>query len=363
MKVIVLTDKTPLGHRSIAKAIYGMLKDNNPNIQIEYVEHALSMNWWNGFYAFMYRFMPKLGELLYFMSKTRMVKFIVNYGIKIGDKRLVEVVLKRESDLVISAVNWYSQILSLVPNRRFKLATIVTDPWKTYDICFVPGADWHLVYDEKMKQKTIKMGIPEEKIIVTGWWVRGNMFEKYQKEVSDKPIIFIGGGSFGNSAIPRIMRIILGLNKPVKFIVNTGKDKIMFRIVEITKKILKMKGKDKIIEIENYGWIENIAKVLSRADIVFGKAGPNFLFDCIAQEKPFVAITHIWGQEDANLDLIREKKLGWVKEKYGELKIFLNEYLENPKKFNEMYKKTIGEEAERNKKTHQKFTSIVAFPR
>jgi UDP-N-acetylglucosamine:LPS N-acetylglucosamine transferase len=51
-----------------------------------------------------------------------------------------------------------------------------------------------------------------------------------------------------------------------------------------------------------------MAEVLSASDIVFGKAGPNFLFNVVACKKPFVAITHVGGQEDGNLDIIRKKK-------------------------------------------------------
>jgi UDP-N-acetylglucosamine:LPS N-acetylglucosamine transferase len=110
------------------------------------------------------------------------------------------------------------------------------------------------------------------------------------------------------------------------------------------------KGDDTVI-IKHLGWIENMAEVLSACDIVFGKAGPNFLFDAVATQKPFVAITHIGGQEDGNIDIIKKKKLGWIKEKNGEISDFLFEYLENPKYFEEKYTKNIKIEAENNKKT------------
>jgi UDP-N-acetylglucosamine:LPS N-acetylglucosamine transferase len=106
-----------------------------------------------------------------------------------------------------------------------------------------------------------------------------------------------------------------------------------------------------MVQIRNLGWIENMAEVLSACDMVFGKAGPNFMFDCVAREKPFVAITHVGGQEDGNIELLQEKKLGWVKEKAGLAIDFFLDYVENPKKYEEKYVKTIKEEAARNKKS------------
>lgn len=127
------------------------------------------------------------------------------------------------------------------------------------------------------------------------------------------------------------------------FVFNTGTDRLAYDLIEQKRKIL-LRKKSKVM-IKNFGWIENMAEVLSACDIVLGKAGPNFLFDCVACEKPFVAITHISGQEDENLDLIKKKKLGWVKESSLEIADFLDEYLENPNFFERKYQKEIRKEA------------------
>jgi UDP-N-acetylglucosamine:LPS N-acetylglucosamine transferase len=109
-------------------------------------------------------------------------------------------------------------------------------------------------------------------------------------------------------------------------------------------------NKSDTVIIKNLGWVDNMAEVLTATDIVFGKAGPNFLFDSIAVKKPFVAITHIGGQEDGNVELIRKKKLGWVREKGGIMVDFFLEFVENPEKYLEKYKKNIEIESEKNKK-------------
>jgi len=356
-KVLVLTDNMPWGHRSVARSIYGMLKEEKGDFEVEYVEHAISMDWWDAFYGSVYR-IPNIGDILYYISNLKISKKILENKIKQGDAKLTKLILSKKPDVVISAVNWYSQLVNRIENRKFKLVTLVTDPWRTYNISFVKGADWHFVYDEKMKQIATANGIPKDKIVATGWFVREEMYKKFKVKKSGKPVIFVGGGSLGTNAIPKILLAILGIKKPVKIIMNCGKDKWMYSLVGLTKKILKLRGKDKMIEIENHGWIENIAEVLAKTDIVFGKAGPNFLFDCVAQEKPFVAITHV-GHEVANLDLIREKKLGWVKENYGEIKEFLNVFLDNPEKYKKIFAKTIKEEAGRNKKTMGKIAQIL----
>lgn len=107
------------------------------------------------------------------------------------------------------------------------------------------------------------------------------------------------------------------------------------------------------------GWIDNMAEVLAVADIVFGKAGPNFLFDTIAAGKPFVSITHIGGQEDGNIEIIKKKKLGWVKEKNGQLAKFFVRYLRRPKYYNQKYLKTIKKEGKRNRQSIERIWQQV----
>ena len=107
------------------------------------------------------------------------------------------------------------------------------------------------------------------------------------------------------------------------------------------------------------GWIENMTEVLSGCDMVMGKAGPNFLFYVMAVKKPFVAMTHIGGQEDGNVELIRKKKLGWVKEKNGEISTFLMEYLKRPKYFENKYKEHIKKESDENQKTLPKILEMI----
>ena len=53
---------------------------------------------------------------------------------------------------------------------------------------------------------------------------------------------------------------------------------------------------------------------MQMADLIIGKAGPNLIFESVASQKPFLAISHIPGQEDGNLDIIKDYKLGYVEE-------------------------------------------------
>ena len=79
------------------------------------------------------------------------------------------------------------------------------------------------------------------------------------------------------------------------------------------------------------GYTENTHKYLQASDLVIGKAGPNLLFETVATQTPFFAISHIAGQEDGNLDIIKKYKLGFVEENPVKAIKLTRKIIRNPK--------------------------------
>jgi UDP-N-acetylglucosamine:LPS N-acetylglucosamine transferase len=362
-KVLVLTDHMPWGHRSIAKAIYSYLKDNGKgDFEVHYAEVKAKTGPMRDLYTLLARFVPNSNRLAYRFGRRKIIKdFIEDYSVVnlLGLKKEVE---KINPDLIISAYFFHSHSLTRWRKKEkkdFKIWTIVADPWSIHPISAIKDADLNIVYDEVGVKEVSKLGVDKDKIWKTGWWVRQEMYKKFNKEEArkklgfsdDRPVIFIGGGSLGTSALSKLLPTMLTIKKKVGFVINTGTDKLTYNVVEQFNQMLKRLKKDKLIMIKNYGWIDNLTEVLSGCDMVFGKAGPNFLFDVMAVGKPFVAITHIGGQEDGNIDLIKAKKLGWIKEKGTEMSSFLIKYIDNTDYFEKKYSKNISREAEKNKES------------
>ena len=362
----------PWGHRSIARAIFGYLKskEKEEGIEVSYAEVKLQFDTLNDIYMAIYRFVPQAGFLAQKAMENKQARKMFLDLLDYDLPDLVKTMKKFKPDLVISSYFMHSH--SLVKWRdqtgeKFKLWTIAADPWTVNPISFVPGADLNLVYDEKTMKLANTLGIRDDKIFKTGWWTRSEMYQKYDRNKSreklgfrdDRPVVFVGGGSLGTNAVSKLLPVLMMVKKPVGIVFNTGTDKLTYSMVEEYVKLFKRLRKGDLVQIKNLGWIDNMAEVLSACDIVFGKAGPNFLFDVMAQEKPFVAISHVAGQEDGNVDLILEKKLGWVKEKTGDAASFLLDYLKNPNKYNNKYKENIIAEAKRNKETLPKILERI----
>lgn len=362
-KILILTDDLPWGHRSIAKAIYGSLKEKEKEAEVElrYAEIKAEVGISNDFYTFMYRFFPKSNKMMTRLSGKGRLRKIVHRLSEMNLPRLKKSVSSYKPDLIISCYWYHSHSLQLWrknENANFKLWSVIADPWTITPVTVVPGADLTLVYDEVAEREVRKYGLKGE-ILKSGWWVRGEMYKKIDRKearrklgiTDDRPVIFIGGGSLGTNSLTRLLPVLMTIESKCAFIFNTGTDKMLHSTIDQYVKLLKKLKLGEQIIVKNLGWIEDMAEVLQASDIVFGKAGPNFMFDVVASKKPMVAITHIGGQEDGNIEIIKKKNLGWVKEKPGESASFLLEYLERPKYFEKMYAKSIDKEAKNNEKT------------
>lgn len=365
-KILVLTDNLPWGHRSIARAIFGALKEKEKEggVEVKYVEIKAELGVSNDLYTFMYRFFPKSNKMAWLFSEGKRLREVIHKMSELNLPRVKRVVLGYKPDLVISCYWFHSHSLQWWrknEGKTFKLWSVIADPWTITPVTVVPGVDLTLVYDEVGEKGARKYGLKEE-IMKSGWWVRGEMYQKIDRKAArrklgitdDRPVIFIGGGSLGTNSLTRLLPVLMMIKTKCAFIFNTGTDKLLHSTIEQYMKLLKRLKLGENIIVKNLGWIENMAEILKASDIVFGKAGPNFMFDVVACEKPLVAITHIGGQEDGNIEIMKKKGLGWIKEKPGEAADFLLEYLKRPKYYEEMYMENIKLEAKSNQKTMEK---------
>jgi len=363
-KILVLTDHMPWGHRSIAKAIFNYLKTNekDSNYEVVYAEIKAETGIGDDLYTFAYRYLPVSNRWATKVFDRKFARDLMCKSSVFNLPRLIKEVNKIKPDLIISAYFFHSQSLVNWRNKekkKFKLWTVVADPWTINPVSFVRGCDLNIVYDQISEDLAKKYEIKSDQILKTGWWVRPEMYQKTNRKEArkklgiedDRPVIFIGGGSLGTNSLTKLLPTLIFIKKKVAFVINTGVDKFAYKMVDNYIKILSKMRKDDTVYIKNMGWIDNMAEVIGASDIIFGKAGPNFLFDTVACQKPFVAITHIGGQEDGNIDLIRKKNLGWVREKSSDLVNFLYQYLDDPKYFENKFKKSIKKEALNNQKS------------
>jgi UDP-N-acetylglucosamine:LPS N-acetylglucosamine transferase len=344
-KILILTVKW--GHLSIAKAIQSSLSRYNINAEVTQIDvEGLSEISYTAFY----RLFPNLWKIPFKLSEFDQArKLAENYFHKSYGKKLEAVIAEKNPDIVISVYFGFNPTLDkLSAKSGFKLINMITNP-RTFSRIELSLGSYDYLFDKKAVSRCRKLGLKKDKYVIGGWFVRSEFYEDYDKKDVRKKLgqpedifnICIIGGSEGNYGILKILPAFIGLSEKVQLVFICGNNKQLQKTVEGFAKIISM-AENNNMQITILGYTQNVYKYMQAADLVLGKAGPNQLFETVSTQTPFFAVSHISGQEDGNLDIIKEYKLGFVEENPYKATRLLRNIIKNPgilKRFDKPLKK------------------------
>ncbi|MCM8779391.1 MAG: glycosyltransferase [Candidatus Omnitrophica bacterium] len=191
--------------------------------------------------------------------------------------------------------------------------------------------DIFVVPDISIGMKLKEMGVPEEKIKVLGIPIDSIFSKEISKmELRQKlglgetqPTVLIIGGGFGIGPIEKLVSSFKNFKKPLQLLVVVGKNE------ELKQRIEKME-KDLGIEIEVFGYIENIDELMGASDLVITKPGGLTIAEALAKNLPFILIEPVGGQEEKNLEFAIEKGVAIYAKQIEEIPKIIGELFENP---------------------------------
>jgi len=361
MKTPISIFTTSQGHLSLAESVKQALDLKN---------YSTYLNYHRGkefdLYAPLHLYFPKAIKPFYQIFKTKKAQKLINTYAKLTyqDKTLTHL-KKQKPKIVISTFYLYNHILKQANTHNYYLfLNIVNDPRTVSEIKLSKGA-YNFVFDKKAVQLCQKLGIPENKIVESGWFVRDQFEEdhnpkKIKKELKlslKKPTFLIVAGSEGTSAILKTLPAFLNFTTPLQIIFACGKNKKLFHTINAFSKTLKT-IKPSMIEIIPLKFTKQIHRYMQAADLVIGKAGPNLLFESIATQTPFLATTHVAGQEDGNLDIIKEYRLGFVEENTIKAIRLIKKIAQNPHSLKQLQKPLL-KLAQKNKESKKILANFI----
>lgn len=236
-------------------------------------------------------------------------------------------------DICINTYFSYNSALEKLNEKKLPFINVLADPKTVHPLLVADRADAQLAFDGYLVKK-----FKNKNLITSGWFVREKFEEKYDKQAIRKQLgltnqftVLVTSGSAGANAVLKILPSIINCQKPVTFIMACGKNDFLYHSIEGIKKTIQTISSSQA-NIVTLGFTKNLHVYMQAADLIVGKAGPNTLFESVACEVPFFAITHIHGQEDGNLELIKEYKLGFVEENDRKANQKLTQILNHPEK-------------------------------
>ncbi|MEA2020815.1 MAG: glycosyltransferase [Patescibacteria group bacterium] len=339
-RVLIFT--TSMGHRSIAEAARAAFKEAGWRVKLvsfEFREATLQ-------YYPAYKLFPTLNKVGFELTQNGKFENLFRKIFKVRKLGKLENVVKRfEPDLVLSTYFLYNPPLEkLAKECKFKLFNYVCNPRTFHPLELSKKAHLNLVYDEEARKRALELGVADEKVKAIGWLVRPRFYE-VEEIPGELFTLTVSAGSLGAQGFVKFLPIFSKLSKPIHLNLIAGSNKMLFNIFKSYQKMTRafedfVQNKN---EVEVYGFTEEIDKLMAQSHVVAGKAGPNLLFESVAVGRPFLALSHIPGQEDGNLEIIDEKNLGWVAEQPSKAREIL-ELLMEAVTFFEEKKKALEEE-------------------
>ncbi len=311
-RIVILYLSTGAGHRQAALAMREYF-DSCANVVVtihdlaDFIPQTLNKALVRS-YNLLAKNLPNLWGYLYRKTNTNNmhrafeeINRIVN---KINGTRLSSFLLTESPDYILCTHFLPAQILHEYRRKnkvRWQAGLIMTD-YDNHSLLTVEGLDHYFVARSKMKWKLIRRGIPADNIHLSGIPVKPIFYTENnsdnEKNGEKKILILTGGDGIGNPE--EIIKIITNNFPKIKVTIITGRNK-------------KLEEKLKKITSENItvlGWTDEMARLMRSADIIISKPGGITVSECVALQKPIIAINPIPGQEDHNVEYILEEGLG-----------------------------------------------------
>jgi UDP-N-acetylglucosamine:LPS N-acetylglucosamine transferase len=307
------------GHKSIGNAIEDAL-GNKYNICSNFVElNSVSVKPYNMLYVLF----PHLSGIPFKISERENIsKITEKYLSKVYAKKIERLIKKQKPKIVISAYFAFNfTLIKLAKRYGFILINVLADPRSFHRLTAQPEA-YNFVFDKKAYNRCLLFGLADSQIVQSGWFVRKQFQPPYDTERVRKSLglslekftISVIGGSQGTISILKILPAFTDMKQDVQVIFVCGKNKSLYKSLKLFQKVHNLSQESNVTFIIK-GFTTNTHKYMQASDIVIGKAGPNLLFETVASQTPFFAVSHISGQEDGNLEIIRSYKIGFVEEK------------------------------------------------
>jgi processive 1,2-diacylglycerol beta-glucosyltransferase len=326
------------GHHSIGKAVEDALElKYHPYFNFIKPEALGAKS-----YTSLYLLFPSFNKIPFKISESeRISKIAVRYLYKSYSKKIEELIKKQKPEIVISVYFAFSLVLEKLSKKyHFTFINIVADPRTLHKLILFKDA-YNFLFDKKSLRRGIQLGLDRRQCIQSGWFVRKEFQKMKNKQrarssLGLNPKLFtvsVIGGSAGTLNVLKILPAFFALDKKIQVILICGNNKKLYKSLHSLLEILDLKSNSNTSFFIK-GFTLNTHEYLQASDIVIGKAGPNLLFESVAVQTPFFAVSHVAGQEDGNLEIIKEYKLGFVEENPVKAIKLTKKIINNPKILN-----------------------------
>ncbi len=190
--------------------------------------------------------------------------------------------------------------------KKLPVFTVVTDSIEINASWLRAPTDYFLVTDQATKEAMSHWGIPEKKIVITGFPVNPAFSTLTPVPAEDpcNPFRILYFATAKKPFIRRHGRALLDASPDVHLTIVMGKN---FRALQSRARELKASYPGRVHLL---GWTKKVPQLLNKHHLVIGKAGGATVHEAIAARCPMLIHHLVPGQEEGNLQLLQQLGAG-----------------------------------------------------
>ena len=322
--ILLLHSDTGGGHRAGAQAVISAIEELYPgefNLKMVdiFAECSDFLNIFAKLYSPVINKAPWLWKMMYyFLGSAKRLSILEKISAPFILKGIENLIVRENPDLIVSVhplVNHLTVAALKNLKRKTPFAIVILDPLTFHISWAAPGLDLYIVGTDEGKTLAIKFGVPQDKIKVLGVPI-GTKFFKPQKSKEElrledgldpkKFTLLMMGGGEGAGGLKKFVDPIRTSNLDIQLVIIAGRNK---GLEDSLKKDFADSSK---VKAKIYGFTDQVPRIMAQSDMIVTKAGPGTIAESLAMKLPIVITSWIPGQEEGNLDFIRNKGFGRV---------------------------------------------------
>lgn len=305
--ILILTTSFGMGHNSVAKAISGQLLNENPKLKVDIIDlldvsNPNSKDLFFNVYQLLTRKHPTIYNHFYKLKKDVENNYLDEIMYNVYLKKVAKFIMNSEAKLIISTFPLCSGFVSRAKekyNLDVPLITSITDVVDSWEWIH-NNTDMYFVPCKVVETKLIEKGIPNDKIKITGIPVQDEFLNTNKKSKDYKQVLIMGGAMDKIGLSIDVLKALDGASN-LKTVVITGNNKELYD---------RLNKAGKLNNVEILGYTTEIAKLMDDSDVLVTKPGGATLFEAINKGIPMVLKNSNVGQEEENIQFIKDKGIG-----------------------------------------------------
>ena len=319
MKILIIHASAGAGHQKAAEALFTGTRKFYPEHEVKIVD-ALDYTspsfkkLYRGTYFFLISQLPCAWALFFnILDKSwmqSMARILRRFYNSIFAEPLEEFLREERFDYIFSTHFMPVEVCAALKRQgliQSQLITVITD-FDVHKIWLAEGVDKYTAASEWTKRKLKKLGVEEEKILVSGIPIHEKFLETFDIGFLKKKLGFVENnftvllatGSFGIGPLEEIIQYLF--LEGFQTIVVCGQNKNL--MARLTQKNYS--------NVRVFGLVDNMHELMSAADCLVTKPGGLSISEALVRQLPLIFFNPIPGQEAHNVQALASQKIGFL---------------------------------------------------